>query len=315
MDAKAPRSSALPTTTVNSSHVSTWPYLSGNGFRNSTYPTETQGGVLGSYYSTDFFSGDLDGRRIITHYNYEEVVNNTVADQIDHDSATRGFETVATPYVDNYTKMLDLNSSLGVSLSGLPDTGPGSYLLGHLYSNFEMTRSENATNDTLSAHNDVQAAPGSHRYFGMRGSSFDFGRYFEEKDEVKFGFTVSLWLRANAKSVGFPFVLADGFEDLSAQRSVIVDHLLGILRTGTGTWFEEDWNVYLGLYVHGPTKTLSLVQAHTHLPQSGPSAAEELVPGVVKQTWDLNVLGFNRLLNGLWHKVDLVFLRQTPASR
>jgi hypothetical protein len=155
----------------------------------------------------------------------------------------------------------------------------------------------------------------SSRYYGVRGSYADIGRYFGPRMRVSDGegVTISLYLLASATSTGFAFAVTDAVDDLAGGRSPLLDHAADMMRHSSpgSAWLETALNIYCGLFVDGPGRALHLILANSPHGNSKPAPANPFL----KLTWNLDQLGLLRLLNGMWHHVVVIVRSENSQTK
>jgi hypothetical protein len=169
----------------------------------------------------------------------------------------------------------------------------GDYPVGFIYNYF---------NDSAPVTG-AKAGAGAARYYGIRGSFADVGRFFNN-DLMKAdgeGFTISVNLRLTYESYGFAFAIADARENVELYDSPLLNRLLEVQANGLGdsAWFDN-YSVYTSLLVDGPADSLYFMYAN---PGVNPNTGEKISQRVVKLKWDLRQLGLLSLFNGYWHNV------------
>ena len=222
--------------------------------------------------------------------------------------------TSSAPYSLPITDQLErqyLRNNFSVP-SSIAVLGPsdGDYPAGFTYNDFNESTSVSGS----------AAGVSSAKYYGIRGSYADIGRYFN-KDALKTdgdGFTISLFLRATQDTRGFAFAVADALEDISSSSSPIVDAMQDIISNGSpdSTWFAFVYSLYSGLYVDGGEKILRFVYGNapfdaTGVAQAGSSDSAR----VIDLEWNLEQLNMMRLLNGAWHDVQIIFKAENSQTK
>jgi hypothetical protein len=164
----------------------------------------------------------------------------------------------------------------------------------------------------LGSRNEVSgssAASLSHRYFHMRDSDFDVGKWYGAKDDNQYrGFTISLWMRATNSTNGFAFLLADHFEDAGSKASHVAEKLLKFSdgdNDEVKVWFDKSWHVYSSLYVDGARGTLRYTYAD---PESSGFGKDS----IVSTSWNMEdtvdeTTGQpkHNVFNGQWHHIQI----------
>jgi hypothetical protein len=195
-------------------------------------------------------------------------------------------QQLETQLSQHFTK-IPLKSQLSLAMNN------GDYPVGFVYNSF------NDSAPTTGAKAGAEAA----RYYGIRGSFADIGRYFNS-DLMKAdgeGFTISVNLRATYASYGFAFAVADARENVELYDSPLLNRLLEVQANGlTDSGWFDNYSVYSSLLVDGPSDSLHFMYAN---PGVDPNTGDKISQRVVKLKWDLRQLGLLSFFNGYWHNV------------
>ena len=157
----------------------------------------------------------------------------------------------------------------------------------------------------------VGAGFGAHRYYGIKDTIFDIGNYFpidprpNGPADGTDGYSISLYLKADASTRGFAYAVCDAFEEIAGGSSAIhpLDRLAQIIENGLDDshWLASSHKVYHSLYVNGPGAALVFAYAS---PTAGYRPQN---PRVAVLRFDLAAIGAAHVLNGLWHHVAITF--------
>lgn len=165
-------------------------------------------------------------------------------------------------------------------------------------------------NTSLAATGDAAQVSSQWYYNAASNPVLDVGTVFnaERKDGLT-GVTVSFHLQATSDSVGFAFAVADGYAN-SAQLSPLLTRLYDVIVNSKSSawWYQRTFNVYLAVFINGPRKQLSVVQAHAALDVHGfPVNPDTSASEVSVITFNLEEIGHEFLYNGAWHRIDFFF--------
>ena len=159
------------------------------------------------------------------------------------------------------------------------------------------------------------AGVGASRFYGIRGSFADVGKFYGEQLSVSDGdgVTITMYLKGSLQSYGFAFAVTDAHENARATTSPLLEQLLKMIATGSRDWFATTYNVNLALGVDGPARKLYLIMANALVDANG--AGRSVSSPVVLEQWDLEKMGFDWLFNGAWHHVAIILRRENAMTK